>query len=53
MDGTQSTVNSDAECNQMKCFSYNKATITQAEQNSKKLETILVNGTFKVTIICN
>ncbi len=25
-----------------------KATITQAEQNSKKLETILVNGTFKV-----
>jgi hypothetical protein len=48
IDGTQSTVNSDAELQSNNASLTTKATITQAEQNSKKLETILVNGTFKV-----
>lgn len=49
IDGTQATVNSDAELqSNINASVTTKATITQAEQNSKKLETILVNGTFKV-----
>jgi hypothetical protein len=45
--GTDATVNSDAEL-QSNINASTQATITQAEENSKKLETILVDGRFKV-----
>lgn len=49
IDGTETKVNSDAELqSNINASLTTQATITQAEQNSKKLETILVNGTFKV-----
>ena len=47
--GTESTVNSDAELqSNINASLATQTTITQAEQNSKKVETILVNGIFKV-----
>ncbi|WP_016989097.1 hypothetical protein [Flavobacterium sp. ACAM 123] len=47
--GTDATVNSDAELqSNINASLATQATITQAEQNAKKLETILVNGMFKV-----
>jgi hypothetical protein len=46
--GTDATVNSDAELQSNINASLTQATITQAEENSKKLETILVDGRFKV-----
>jgi predicted RNA-binding protein associated with RNAse of E/G family len=47
--GTDATVNSDAELqSNINASLTTQATITQAEENSKKLETILVDGRFKV-----
>jgi hypothetical protein len=47
--GTESTVNSDAELqSNINASLATQTTITQAEQSSKKVETILVNGMFKV-----
>jgi hypothetical protein len=46
--GTDATVNSDAELQSNNASLTTQATITQAEENSKKLETILVDGSFKV-----
>jgi hypothetical protein len=47
--GTDATVNSDAELqSNINASLTTQATITQAEDNSKKLETILVDGRFKV-----
>jgi hypothetical protein len=47
--GTEATVNSDAELqSNINASLATQTTITQAEQNSKKVETILVNGMFKV-----
>jgi hypothetical protein len=48
-DGTKSTVTSDAEFQaEMNASIATEATIKEAEANSRKMETILVNGTFKV-----
>ncbi|MFV8370761.1 hypothetical protein [Flavobacterium sp. LB2R40] len=48
-DGTKSTVSSDAELQAaINASLKTEATMAEAVQNSKKLETILVNGKFKV-----
>lgn len=54
IDGTKTTVNSDAEFQAAIDASLKtKATMAEAEQNSKKLEIILVNGLFKVESFLN
>jgi hypothetical protein len=48
-DGTESTVTSDAEFQaEINSSIATEATMKEAEANSKKMETILVNGTFKL-----
>jgi hypothetical protein len=53
-NGTKTTVNSDVELQSSinECLSY-QASIVKAEENSKKLETVLVNGLFKVDSYVN
>lgn len=54
IDGTKTTVNTDAEFQAaINASLKTKATMAEAEQNSKKLETILVNGMFKVESFLN
>ena len=49
VDGSKSTVSSDAEFQAaINASLKTKATMDEAAQNSKKMETILVNGMFKV-----
>jgi hypothetical protein len=54
IDGSKSTVSSDAEFQAIITASLQtKATIATALENSKKMESILVNGTFKVSSFLN
>tara|TARA_R110000868_G_scaffold335496_1_gene596348 strand:- start:922 stop:1992 length:1071 start_codon:yes stop_codon:yes gene_type:complete len=54
IDGTKTTVSSDAEFQAaINASLKTKATMDEAAQNSKKLETILVNGKFKVQSFVN
>jgi hypothetical protein len=53
-DGTESTVTSDAEFQaEMNASIATEATMKEAEDNSKKMTTILVNGSFKVKSFIN
>jgi hypothetical protein len=54
IDGTKSTVSSDAEFQStINASIKTEATMAEAVQNSKKVETILVNGMFKVQSYLN
>jgi hypothetical protein len=54
IDGTQSTVSSNAELqSNINASIATQARINEAENNSKKLETILVNGAFRVKSFVN
>jgi hypothetical protein len=52
-DGTKTTVTSDAELQAAISASLTEETIALAAQNRKKVETILVNGKFKVDSYVN
>jgi hypothetical protein len=54
IDGTQSTVSSNAELqSNINASIATQSRINEAENNSKKLETILVNGAFRVKSFVN
>jgi hypothetical protein len=54
IDGTKSTISSDAEFQAVITASLQtKATMAAALENSKKMEAILVNGTFRVNSFVN